>query len=94
MSNIDWSMLITKQMKEDSVKAAELVLAISREDAWRTSELPFAADQLMAIDDDDPNRLPGTDREWRDYRIALRAWKEGNINFPEEALRPIRPTGD
>lgn len=94
MSNIDWSMLITKQMKEDAIKEAVLVLATAEEDSWRNSELLFAADQLMAIDDDDPNRLPGTDREWRDYRIALRAWKEGNINFPEEALRPIRPTGD
>lgn len=94
MSNIDWSMLITKQMKEDAINAAELVLATSREYTWRMAELLLAADQLMAIDDDDPSRLPGTDREWRDYRIALRAWKEGNINFPEEGLRPMRPTGD
>lgn len=94
MSNIDWSMLITKQMKEDAIKEAVLVLATAEEDSWRNSELLFAADQLMAIDDDDPNRLPGTDREWRDYRIAVRAWKEGNVDFPEEALRPIRPTGD
>ena len=94
MSNIDWSMLITKQMKEDAIKEAVLVLATAEEDSWRNSELLFAADQLMAIDDDDPNRLPGTDREWRDYRIAVRAWKEGKVDFPEEALRPIRPTGD
>lgn len=90
MSNIDWGMLITKQMKEDSIKAAELALSTSREDSWRTSELLFAADQLMAIDDD-PNRLPGTDREWRDYRIALRAWKEGAEGFPISENRPTRP---
>ena len=93
MSNIDWSMLITKQMKEDAIKEAVLVLATAEEDSWRNSELLFAADQLMAIDDDDPNRLPGTDREWRDYRIAVRAWKEGNVDFPNKDLRPKRPLG-
>lgn len=93
MSNIDWSMLITKQMKEDAIKEAVLVLATAEEDSWRNSELLFAADQLMAIDDDDPNRLPGTDREWRDYRIAVRAWKEGNVDFPNKELRPKRPLG-
>ena len=92
MSNIDWSMLITKQMKEDAIKEAVLVLATAEEDSWRNSELLFAADQLMAIDDD-PNRLPGTDREWRDYRIAVRAWKEGNVDFPNKDLRPKRPLG-
>lgn len=93
MSNINWSMLITKQMKEDAIKSAELVVATSREDAWRGAELLFAADQLMAIEDDDPNRLPGTDRQWRDYRIAVRAWKEGSPDFPIEDLRPKRPLG-
>lgn len=92
MSNIDWSMLITKQMKEDAIKEAVLVLATAEEDSWRNSELLFAADQLMAIEDDDPNRLPGTDRQWRDYRIAVRAWKEGNPDFPDQTKRPVRPS--
>lgn len=92
MSNIDWSMLITKKMKEDAIREAELTLATSKEDAWRTSELLFAADQLMAIEDDDPNRLSGTDRQWRDYRIAVRAWKEGSPDFPDQTKRPIRPS--
>lgn len=86
-------MLITKQMKEDAIKEAVLVLATAEEGSWRNSELLFAADQLMAIDDDDPNRLPGTDREWRDYRIAVRAWNEGNVDFPNKELRPKRPLG-
>lgn len=91
MSNIDWSQLITKEMKEQAEKEAQYVIDSARENEWRTVELLMAADQLLAIEDDDPNRLPGTEREWRDYRISVRAWKEGAVGFPDMANRPVRP---
>lgn len=91
MNNIDWSMLITKQMKEDCLSAIEFSIAVTEENTWKAGELELIADQLLAIEDDDPNRLPGTDREWRDYRIALRAWKEGAEGFPNMENRPVAP---
>lgn len=76
----------------DAVLAAQaLERDTAIEDAWRVSELAAIADQLAALEDDDPARLPGTDAEWRAHRIRVRAWKEGNENFPHLAQRPIRP---
>lgn len=91
MSNIDWSQVITKEMKEiQALVGAEARMA-TVEDAWRVAEVPFIADQLLAIEDDDPTALPGTERQWRDYRTAVRAWKLGTPNFPYQEHRPTRP---
>lgn len=91
MSNIDWSQMITKEMKEAEAAAILRAQQVVIEDAWRTSEVLFIADQLIAIEDDDPSALPGTERQWRDYRTAVRAWKEGHFDFPNESKRPQRP---
>lgn len=69
-----------------------LAAAVSREGEWRVQELRAIADQLLAIEDDDPAALPGTDRQWRDYRIQVRAWKEDHVDFPDETKRPVRPS--
>ena len=65
---------------------------VSAEISWREEELSIIADQLLRIEDGDPTALPGTDRQWRDYRIALRGWKEGAAGFPEIEQRPSRPS--
>jgi len=67
---------------------AELTAA---EDAWRTKEMESIADQLIAMEDDDPEALPGTERQWRDYRTLVRGWKEGHPDFPSAGSRPHRP---
>lgn len=91
-NNIDWSQLIKREMKESQVITIQRAKDTIVEDEWRTSELLEIADQLLAIEDDDPNAFPGTDRQWRDYRIAVRAWKDGdNLNFPDKTKRPVRP---
>jgi hypothetical protein len=64
---------------------------IAEEDAWKLEEMDFIADQLIAMEDSDPSALPGTERQWRDYRTLLRAWKEGAEHFPDQAHRPARP---
>lgn len=92
MSNIDWSKLITKEMKEAVLAEQEYAINSIRENEWRTTELLLAADQLLAIEDDDPTALPGTERDWRDYRIKVRVWKEGNVDFPNSDKRPVHPT--
>lgn len=89
--NIDWSMLITKAMKDAEILAIARAAQVVAEDEWRLHEVAFIADQLLAIEDDDPTALPGTDRQWRDYRIQVRAWKEGQADFPDATKRPVRP---
>lgn len=89
---IDWSKLSTRAMRQVEAEANQRVEDVIEEDAWRNSEVEFIADQLLAIEDDDPTALPGTDRQWRDYRIKVRAWKDGgNSDFPYKRLRPTRP---
>lgn len=68
-----------------------LQISLEREANWSSTEMVVVAEQLVMLEDSDPAALPGTDRQWRDYRIALRAWKEGHPDFPDEAKRPNRP---
>lgn len=64
---------------------------VQQEDAWRVAEMVLIADQLLRIQDDDPTALPGTERQWRDYRIKVRAWVDGSPYFPDRNYRPTRP---
>lgn len=64
---------------------------IAIEDTWKLYEMAFIADQLIAMEDGDPGALPGTERNWRDYRTLVRAWKEGAEYFPDQSFRPVRP---
>lgn len=64
--------------------------ATQTEDAWRDAELASIAEQLLMLEDEDPNALPGTAAQWRAYRIEVRAWKTGNADFPFGA-RPTSP---
>lgn len=82
MSNIDWSQKINIQYAEAS--------AVER--VWQEDEMKLISEQLPAVEDGDPSALPGTEREWRDYRIKVRAWKEGAVGFPEAEKRPVRPS--
>ena len=92
MSYIKWDMLITQEMKQAELKKVIEASNVIAEEAWRSGEMTFIAEQLIGIEDDDPDALPGTDREWRDYRIQVRAWKEGAEGFPEAESRPVRPS--
>lgn len=65
--------------------------AVAIETLWRDGELVFIADQLLRIEDADPTALPGTDRQWRNYRIAVRSWVEGAVGFPDSLNIPVRP---
>lgn len=58
---------------------------------WRSREMDFIANQLTAIEDEDPVALPGTTKQWRDYRIQVRAWFDGAESYPEPEYRPARP---
>lgn len=82
MSNIDWSLKYNIRYLEGS----------AREREWQELEMALIADQLLSLEDDDPTALPGTEREWRDYRIKVRAWKDGAEGYPEIENRPQRPT--
>lgn len=92
MIHIDWSVLITKAMKDAEIAAERIRIESAVEVVWVVEELELIADQLLALEDDDPTALPGTTREWRDYRIGVRAWKTGNEDFPDMTKRPVRPS--
>ncbi len=47
--------------------------------------------QLLMLEDEDPNAKPGTARQWRDYRIELRKWTAENPDFPDSSKRPVAP---
>lgn len=64
---------------------------IRRESFWRSSEMTSIADQLLRLEDSDPTSLPGSESEWREYRIKVRAWSEVASGYPDENKRPRRP---
>lgn len=92
MSNIDWSKMVTKAMKDAEAAAIKRAQDAATEGEWRSAEMDLIADQLLRIEDDDPTMLPGTATQWRAYRIKVRAWIEGAQYFPDSAYRPTRPT--
>lgn len=63
---------------------------ILRETTWRNEEMEFVANQLIAIEDEAPDALPGTLKQWRDYRTKVRLWPEAE-GYPNEVNRPARP---
>lgn len=64
---------------------------IAIEDQWREEQMIRIANQLLMIEDEDPEAESGTARQWRDYRIALRAWVQGREGFPASINRPVSP---
>lgn len=76
----------------DLTEASRIKIELTAvEDSWRLSEMELIADQLIALEDGDPKALAGTDRQWRDYRILVRGWKEGHPDFPNAVSRPVSP---
>ncbi|WP_124409196.1 hypothetical protein [Pseudomonas sp. R4-34-07] len=88
IENIDWSQLTTAHARADVL----LQPLIEAQAIWRAAEMAFIADQLIALEDVDPDALPGTDRQWRDYRTQVRRWTLGAEGYPAIELRPRRPT--
>ena len=67
------------------------------ETVWRAAEIAVIEDQLMAIEEleggsTEADPLPGTRTQWLQYRTKVRNWKENSTGFPDQALRPVRPT--
>ena len=90
MNNIDWSKLRKAADIKAEAEMVRLAPLIAEETQWVESERNFVTEQLEAIEDGE--EVPGTEREWRDYRIQVRAWKEGVEGFPEAEKRPVRPS--
>ena len=93
MSNIDWSQLITKTMKDDELVKAQMIIGDVRETLWKEGVMRVITDQLIALEDDDPDRMPVTEQEWRAYRTQIRAWKLGAMGYPAIENRPAKPEG-
>lgn len=69
--------------KEEQLQATIIVM---RE--WRDNELSRADVQLMKVQDGMTGL--GTQKAWREYRIALREWPSCK-DFPSDKSRPVAP---
>lgn len=90
MNNIDWSQLRKAEDIKAETEASRLAPLIAAETQWAEQERKFAGEQLEAIEDGES--VAGTEREWRDYRTQVRAWKLGAAGYPDSSLRPVRPS--
>ena len=73
--NIDFSQV--RNIKDDVADA---------ERSWRNAELSRADIQLLKVQDGTTGL--GTQKAWREYRVALREWPSTD-SFP--AVRPVAP---
>ena len=90
MSNIDWSELRKAADIKAEAEATRLAPLIAVEVQWAEQERKRVAEQLEAIEDGEP--VAGTERQWRDYRTQVRAWKLDAEGYPDLSLRPVRPS--
>lgn len=86
----EWRAATQEEIDEFAARM-ELDRMADTEAEWVVGEMQKIADQLLRIEDADPTALPGSAQQWREYRIALRAWKPGADGFPYVAGRPQRP---
>ena len=90
MINIDWASLRTAADIAAEAEAARLAPLIDVEIQWVEQERKFVAEQLEAIEDGE--LIAGTERQWRDYRTQVRAWKLDAEGYPDSNMRPSRPS--
>ena len=62
-----------------------------RETTWQTEEMLFIANQLLAIEEEAEDALPGTRTQWLAYRTKVRLW-HASTDFPDITKRPVRPS--
>ena len=90
MINIDWASLRTAADIAAEAETARLAPLIAVEVQWVEQERKFVAEQLEAIEDGE--LIAGTERQWRDYRTQVRAWKLDAEGYPDSSQRPERPS--
>ncbi len=57
---------------------------------WQSLEMSVISNQLLAIEEEAEDALPGTRKQWLTYRTSVRLWHE-SLDFPDPARRPVRP---
>lgn len=76
---------MTKREVEKHFKTIKDLEVVGQARAWRTNELARSDIELSKVLD---GMGVGTEKDWRDYRCALRSWPE-SPTFPE--IKPIAP---
>ena len=90
MNNIDWSELRKASDIKAEAEVARLAPLIAVEVQRAVQERKRVAEQLEAIEDGE--QVAGTERQWRDFRTQVRAWKLGAEGYPDSSQRPARPS--
>ena len=57
---------------------------------WQTAEMAVIANQLLALEEEAEDALPGTRTQWLSYRTKVRLWHT-SVDFPDSTKRPTRP---
>ena len=77
------------EVPKDAIHAENVVI----ENQWREEQMKRIANQLIMIEDENPKAEDGTAKQWRQYRIKVMDWEEGeDPNFPNNKFRPKDPT--
>lgn len=63
---------------------------VAAELEWQAQEMGVIANQLLAIEEEAEDALPGTRKQWLTYRTSVRLWHE-SLDFPDATRRPVRP---
>ncbi|NWD49006.1 hypothetical protein [Pseudomonas gingeri] len=71
---------------EETLRAKKIPVELE----WQATEMSFIANQLLAIEEEADDALPGTRKQWLSYRTLVRLWHE-SADFPDQSKRPIRP---
>ncbi|KPA87084.1 hypothetical protein PF66_06429 [Pseudomonas asplenii] len=58
---------------------------------WQQVEMAVIANQLLALEEEAPDALPGSRKDWLQYRTRVRLWHE-SPDFPTQEQRPVRPS--
>ncbi|MGY2171868.1 hypothetical protein [Pseudomonas gingeri] len=58
---------------------------------WQSVEMAAIANQLLALEEEAYDVLPGDRKAWLSYRTKVRLWHE-SPDFPEQEKRPVRPS--
>lgn len=90
----DMRVMTSDEVKVHQNPAPSMEELSALEESWRMTEMTIARENRVAIAEMGDPSVIGTAKQWQDYWLALRDWKDGNPDFPDTSKRPKAPTGE